>query len=374
MDTFSLWGLHAGRLARLAALGLVALGLSACGEDKTEAAPEIRPVRTIVTTNRAAGEAFSLTGHVEAENEASYGFRIGGRVVERLVNVGDQVKPGQVMARLDPQNEQNAVRSAQAAVSAATASLTQTRNQYERQRQLLARGFTPRAQYEQAEQAFLNARSQVEDAQAQLQIAEDRLGYTELKADTSGVVTQRRAEPGEVVQAGQTVIQVARQDGRDAVFEVPAHVLGSTTGDPEVQVSLTSDPAVTAMGRVREVSPQADPVTRTFRVRVGLIDPPAAMRLGTTVTGRVVVDRGPVIEVPASALTRLNDKPAVWVVDPKAHTVSLRNVEVLRFTPATVAVAEGLKPDEIVVTAGVQALHPGQRVRLLGASGAGARL
>jgi RND family efflux transporter MFP subunit len=374
MDTFSLWGLHAGRLARLAALGLVALGLSACGEDKTEAAPEIRLVRTIVTTNRAAGEAFSLTGHVEAENEASYGFRIGGRVVERLVNVGDQVKPGQVMARLDPQNEQNAVRSAQAAVSAATASLTQTRNQYERQRQLLARGFTPRAQYEQAEQAFLNARSQVEDAQAQLQIAEDRLGYTELKADTSGVVTQRRAEPGEVVQAGQTVIQVARQDGRDAVFEVPAQVLGSTTGDPEVQVSLTSDPAVTAMGRVREVSPQADPVTRTFRVRVGLIDPPAAMRLGTTVTGRVVVDRGPVIEVPASALTRLNDKPAVWVVDPKAHTVSLRNVEVLRFTPAMVAVAEGLKPDEIVVTAGVQALHPGQRVRLLGASGAGARL
>ncbi|MDQ0505378.1 efflux RND transporter periplasmic adaptor subunit [Xanthobacter agilis] len=374
MDTFSLWGLHTGRLARLAALGLVALGLSACGEDKTEVAPEIRPVRTIVTTNRAAGEAFSLTGHVEAENEASYGFRIGGRVVERLVNVGDQVKPGQVMARLDPQNEQNAVRSAQAAVSAATASLTQTRNQYERQRQLLARGFTPRAQYEQAEQAFLNARSQVEDAQAQLQIAEDRLGYTELKADTAGVVTQRRAEPGEVVQAGQTVIQVARQDGRDAVFEVPAQVLGSTTGDPEVQVSLTSDPAVTAMGRVREVSPQADPVTRTFRVRVGLIDPPAAMRLGTTVTGRVVVDRGPVIEVPASALTRLNDKPAVWVVDPKAHTVSLRNVEVLRFTPATVAVAEGLKPDEIVVTAGVQALHPGQRVRLLGASGAGARL
>lgn len=360
----------AGALARFAAVGILAFGLSACGEEKKEAAQDVRPVRTITTTNRAVGEAFSLTGHVEAQNEASYGFRIGGRVIERLVNVGDQVKSGQVLARLDPQNEQNAVRSAQAGLSAANANLTQTRNQYERQRQLLARGFTPRAQYEQAEQAFLNARSQVEDAQAQLQIAEDRLGYTELKADTAGVVTQRRVEPGEVVQAGQTVIQVARQDGRDAVFEVPATVLGATDGDPEVQVSLTSDPAVTALGRVREVSPQADPVTRTFRVRVGLIDAPAAMRLGTTVTGRVVADGGPVIEVPASALTRLNDKPAVWVVDPKALTVSLRNVDVLRFTPAAVVVADGLKTGEIVVTAGVQALHPGQKVRLLAGAGA----
>ncbi|MFG1295353.1 efflux RND transporter periplasmic adaptor subunit [Xanthobacter sp. V13C-7B] len=361
-------------LARAAVLGVVALALSACGEEKKEAATEVRPVRTIVTTNRVASESLSLTGHVEAENEASYGFRIGGRVIDRLVNVGDQVQPGQVMARLDPQNEQNAVRSAQAALAAANASLSQTRNQYERQRQLLARGFTPRAQYEQAEQAFLAARSQVDDAEAQLKIAEDRLSYTELKADSAGVVTQRRAEPGEVVQAGQVVIQVARQDGRDAVFEVPAQFLGSTSGDREVQVSLTSDPAVTALGRVREIAPQADPVTRTFRVRVGLINPPAAMRLGTTVTGRVVADTGPVIEVPASALTRVNDKPAVWVVDPKAHTVSLRNVEVLRFTPAAVAVAEGLKPDEIVVTAGVQALHPGQKVRLLGAAGSGAGL
>ncbi|WP_454915391.1 efflux RND transporter periplasmic adaptor subunit [Xanthobacter sediminis] len=364
----------AGWRAHLAALGVVALSVSACGEEKTAAAPEIRPVRTVVATNRAAGDALSLTGHVEAENEASYGFRIGGRIVERLVNVGDAVKPGQVMARLDPQDEQNAVRSAQAALSAANANLTQARNQYERQRQLLARGFTPRAQYEQAEQAFLTARSQVEDTEARLRIAEDRLGHTELKADSAGVVTQRRAEPGEVVQAGQVVVQVARQDGRDAVFEVPAQALTATSGDPEVAVSLTGDPAVTALGRVREIAPQADPVTRTFRVRVGLIDPPAAMRLGTTVTGRVVVDTGPVIEVPASALTRLNDRPAVWVVDPKALTVSLRNVEVLRFTPASVAVAEGLKPDEIVVTAGVQALHPGQKVRLLGTPVAGAGL
>lgn len=355
------------RAAGAAALALV-LALAGCGEAPEAKAPEPRPVRTVTASSRTASDAVTLTGQVEAQNEAAYGFRISGRIIERLVNVGDRVKPGQVLARLDPQDEQNAVRSAQAALSAANANLSQTRNQYERQRQLLARGFTPRAQYEQAEQAFLNARSQVEDAEARLRMAEDRLGFTELKADSAGVVTQRRAEPGEVVQTGQPVVEVARQDGRDAVFEVPAALLSSLPGDPVVEVTLAGDPAARATGRVREVAPQADPVTRTFRVRVGLIDPPEALRLGTTVIGRVVVDGGPVIELPASALTRLNDKPAVWVVDPKAQTVALRAVEVLRFTPATVTLSEGIKPSEIVVTAGVQALHPGQKVRLLGSA------
>ncbi len=340
--------------------------LAACGEKDEAKAPEPRPVRTVIAAVRPAGDTVTLTGQVEAQNEAAYGFRIGGRVIERLVNVGDQVQPGQVLARLDPQDEQNALRSAQAAVSAATANVTQTRNQYERQRQLLARGFTPRAQYEQAEQAFLNARAQLDDADARVRMAEDRLGFTELKADSAGVVTQRRAEPGEVVQPGQPIVEVARRDGRDAVFEVPAALLSTLPSDPQVEVALAGDPAATAQGRVREVAPQADPVTRTFRVRVGLINPPEALRLGTTVIGRVAVDNAPVIEIPASALTRLNDKPAVWVVDPKTKTVALRTVDVLRFSPAAVAVGEGLKADEIVVTAGVQALHPGQQVRLLG--------
>lgn len=357
------------RLARFTGGPILLAGtllLAGCGEAPKAEKAEPRPVRTALASSRVASDAVTLTGQVEAQNEASYGFRIGGRVIERLVNVGDRVKPGQVLARLDPQDEQNALRSAQAALSAAQANQSQTRNQYERQRQLLARGFTPRAQYEQAEQAYLNARSQVDDAEARLQMARDRLGFTELKADSAGVVTQRRAEPGEVVQPGQSIVEVARQDGRDAVFDVPAALLSSLPADPLVEVTLAGDPNARATGRVREVAPQADPVTRTFRVRVGLIDPPEALRLGTTVIGRVSVDGGPVIEIPASALTRLNDKPAVWVVDPTAKTVALRNVEVLRFTPAAVTVAEGLKPSEIVVTAGVQALHPGQQVRLLG--------
>ena len=131
-------------------------------------------------------------------------------------------------------------------------------------------------------------------------------------------------------------------------------------------VSLTEDPAVTAMGRVREVSPQADPVTRTFAVRVGLTDPPAAMRLGATVVGRLRLESVPTIEIPAAALTESGGRPAVWVVDPASLTVSLRTVEVLRHDPATIAVGDGLDTGDIVVTAGAQALHPGQKTRLLG--------
>jgi RND family efflux transporter MFP subunit len=173
------------------------------------------------------------------------------------------------------------------------------------------------------------------------------------------------AEPGEVIQAGQLIVRVAPEGGRDAVFDVPGQMLRSARGQVSVEVRLTDDPAVVTIGRVREVSPQADPITRTFQVKVGLTDPPAAMRLGVTVTGSVQLDAIPTIELSASALTETDRRPAVWVVDPAQLTVSLRNVDVLRQDPATVAIANGLTPGEIVVAAGVQALHPGQKVRLL---------
>jgi membrane fusion protein, multidrug efflux system len=162
------------------------------------------------------------------------------------------------------------------------------------------------------------------------------------------------------------IVRVARSDGRDAVFDVPGQLLRSAPSDPEILVNLTDDPTVTAHGRVREVAPEADPVTRTFEVKVGLIDAPPAMRLGATVTGRLEIASTPTIEIPATALTRANQQPAVWVVDPSSHTVSIRMVEVQRFDQAYVAISQGLDTGDIVVTAGVQALHPGQKVRLLG--------
>jgi RND family efflux transporter MFP subunit len=342
--------------------------LVACGETAPPPPPAPRPVRVVTVEPRSGGDVVALTGTVQAETEANLGFRIDGRMIERLVNVGDRVRAGQVVAKLDRTNEENNLRAARAALVAAQGQLLEAQNNYVRQRELLVSGFTTRVRYDQAVQTLQTARSAVDSAQAQANIAETRLGYTDLIADASGTVTARGAEPGEVVAPGRMIVRIARQGGVDAVFDVPPVVKDQAPSSAVIDVALTLDPNVRAQGRVREVSPAADPVTGTFRVRVGLEDPPAALRLGSTVTGRMQLDGGAAITVPASALTRQGSSAAVWLVDPAAQTVSLRNVEVARHDPSLAVIAGGLSPGEVVVTAGVQALRPGQKVRLLGAA------
>jgi len=340
--------------------------VGACQPETDHVAPEARPVRAVTIERREAGVPITLTGRIEAEDEAALSFRIAGRILKNDLKLADRVQPGQIVARLESQNELNALRSAEANLAAAQGQLVQARNHFERQDALMARGFTTRPLFDQAKQALQTALSRVDDADAQLDAARDLVGFTELKADAAGVVTAVGPGVGEVVQPGQMVVRLARKDGRDAVFDVPARLIRSAPADPEITVSLTDDPKVTAKGRVREVAPQADPVTRTFEVKIGLTDPPDGMQLGATVTGRMQMHSGPIIEVPATALTKFNRQPAVWIVDPSSSTVSMRNVGVLRYDPTNVAISEGLDTGEIVVTAGVQALHPGQKVRLLG--------
>jgi RND family efflux transporter MFP subunit len=354
--------LTAGLAGALAAL------LAACEPPAEPAAPEVRPVRVRAVERHAAGETVALTGTVQAETEVDLAFRIDGRLVERRVNVGDVLTAGQVVAVLDPQNEESALRAARANLTAARGQLVEARNNYERFRSLVNQGVVSRAEFDARTQQFQTAQAQVDAAQAQVALAENRLSYTRLIADAPGAVTRRGAEPGEVVQAGRMIVQVAREDGRDAVFDVPPAIIERAPANPEIVVSLTMNPEVTAVGRVREIAPRADPVTGTFQVRVGLTDPPDAMRLGSTVTGRMQVGGTAGIDVPAQALTRVDGKPAVWVVDPATSTVSTRAVEVLRYDPAGVLIGDGLEPGEQVVTAGVQALHSGQKVRVLGAA------
>ena len=351
----------------VAATLMAAILLASCGREKSdEVVQDPRPVRTVTVDKRATGLPLVLTGRIEAEDEVALAFRISGRIVENSLKLGDQVQPGQLVARLEPQNEINALRVAQASLVAAQGQLTQARNHFDRQDTLLKQGWTTRANHDQATQALQTTQSQVDAAEAQLKTAHDLVSFTELKADAPGVVTAIGPRAGEVVQAGQMILKLARKDGRDAVFDVPAQSLRSVPSDPEIMVALTHDPSVVARGRVREVAPQANPVTRTFEVKVGLTDTPEAMRLGATVTGRVEREMQATIEVPAAALTKFNSQPAVWVVNPDSRAVSIRNVDVLRYDQAMVAVSGGLDAGEIVVTAGVQALHPGQVVRLLG--------
>jgi RND family efflux transporter MFP subunit len=360
--------LFSGQLPRLLLAVAPALVLMLCGckREVAQETPPPRPVRTIVAEKGGLGQSIVLTGQIQAEKEVALAFRIGGRIIERSVDAGDRVTPDQVVAKLDPQNELNSLRSARAALSAANARLEQDSNHFDRQETLLKQGWTTRANFDQAQKALRTAQAAVDDAKAQVEIAEDRVSYTQLKAGLIGTITRRAAESGEVVQAGQTVFMVARDSGWDAVFDVPAQVLRTAPGDADVTIALTDDPNITVKGRVRQVDPQADPVTRTFKVRVAVNDPPPEMRLGATVTGRMEVDHGHGISLPPSALTATGKNPAVWVVDPDSLTVALRPVEVLRFDSGTVVLSGGLDGGEIVVTAGVQALHPGQKVRPLG--------
>jgi len=349
---------------RVGSLTLLAAALVACRSEQAPPA-EARPVGVVTVAAGQFSDDVQLSGEVQAKKDVGLAFRIGGRVLERPVNVGDRVKAGQVIARLEPALEQNALTAAKAALEAARGEVSTARNTYERQERLMAQGFTTRPRYDQARRAQETAQAALENAEAQVELARDRLGFTELRADVAGVVTARQVEPGEVVQPGQVLVQIARDDSRDAVFNVPAALLDPRFADAKIRVALADAPTVTAYGSVREVAPQADPVTRTFAVRVGLQDPPEAMRLGSTVVGTIEVSTAAIVAIPASALTQQGRSPAVWVVDPAKSTVSLRDIDVLRFDPSKIILSQGLAPGEMIVSAGVQALHPGQRVRPL---------
>jgi RND family efflux transporter MFP subunit len=342
------------------------VALSACQREAEEdAEPAARPVHAMLIEKQDAGDVVVLSGRIAAEDESAVAFRIPGRLIERPVNVGDRVRRGQVLARLEQMNERNQLLAAQAAANAAGAELVRARDELERQQALIGEGFTTRAQVDRALATFRAAESQVKSARAQVQMAEDLVGFTVLVAEYDGNVTARGAEPGEVVQGGQMVLRIAREGGVDAVFEVPPQVLRAASRDLPVEVSLTEDPKVVASGRIREVSPQADPVTGTFTVRVGLDQPPATMFLGSVVAGRVKLANDRLVVIPSSALMSSGGNPAIWVVDPASSTVALRNINILRHEPDSVVVGDGLEPGDLVVTAGVQALRPGQKVRLL---------
>ncbi|HRI16929.1 MAG TPA: efflux RND transporter periplasmic adaptor subunit [Burkholderiaceae bacterium] len=340
-------------------------------------------MRVLTIANRADGAVVALTGTVQAQNEINQAFRIDGRLIERTVDVGDVVRPGQLIARLDPQNEESGLQTARAQLAAAQAQAVQAESNFVRMRDLVVEDAVSRSQFEQAEAARKTAIAQVDAAQSQVVLAQNHLGFTRLVSDVGGIVTARGPEPGEVVSPGRMIVQVAREGARDAVFDVPAQIKDAAIPDPklvvgaarkggadgtavgDLNVSLAMDPKVSAVGRVREVAPRADPVTGTFAVRVRLIDPPPAMRLGSTVTGRMKLDRAPAIELPATALVRADGRTAVWLLDKATGTVSLRAIEVRNADATTVQVASGLKAGDVIVTAGVQALRPGQKVRPL---------
>jgi RND family efflux transporter MFP subunit len=341
------------------------IGLAACNRTVEAPPPEVRPARVMTIDKLSSSGKVALTGTVQAQTEINQSFRIDGRLIERTVDIGDSVRPGQLIARLDPQNEESGLQAARAQLAAARAQLVEARNNHVRMRDLVAEAAVSRAQFDQAEALLKTAEAQIEAVQSQVNLAQNRLSYTRLVSEVAGVVTARGPQPGEIVSGGRMIIQVARDGSRDAVFDVPGQIKDALPKNPQVTVSMSNDANITAAGKVREVSPRADAVTGTFAVRVQLMNPPVSMRLGSTVTGRIPLAAVAGIMIPSAALVRAEGKTAVWVVDAKASTVSLRNITLGSTDADTVHVASGLNAGDVIVTAGVQALRPGQKVRKL---------
>lgn len=339
-------------------LGLMAaIPVAGCRE---EARPVRSPIAVTVEVARISEHApeIVLTGEVAARVTSELSFRVGGRILERKVEVGDHVLADQVLASLDPQEQQANVDAARAGLQAAEARLRLGSSTFERQKSLIRQGYTTRREYDAAEEAFRAGQGAVDVARAQLGTAEDQLAQTVLKPGTSGVITARSAEAGQVVQAAQSVFTLAQDGPRDAVFNVYESIFANETVGKTIQVSLVSDPTVTASARIREVSPTVDPANGTVRVKFEILHPPAAMGLGAAVTGAGRIKARPAIVLPWSAISSSGGAPAVWTMDPGSRAVTLKPVTIAGYEVGTVLVRDGISPGETVVTRGQQLLRP----------------
>lgn len=344
------------------ALMLAAAGLSGCNDGGNAPPARAAFVRTEVVEPKDRQSSITLTGEVQARFRADLSFRISGRVLARYVDVGAHVKAGEVLAILDPAEQEADVAAATAAVLAADSQLRVAKATFERQKALISSGFTTRATYDQAQEGLHTAEGALEAATAQLGTSKDALGYTALRAEADGVVTARSLETGQVVQAAQPVFSLAQDGERDAVFDVYESIFLGNAQSPGVSLALVSDAGVTASGRVREVSPAVDARNSTIRVKVAIKDPPAAMTLGSPVAGTVKIDARRQIALPWRALMAAGTRPAVWTVDPSMRTVALKPVIVGGYEAGDVLIKAGLEPGDRVVVDGGKLLSAGQPV------------
>lgn len=338
--------------------------LSAC--HKKAPPPEIRPVRSFVVHPSADGNTEFLTGQIAPHRIVSLSFRLPGKIVERTVATGDQVHAGQVLARLDDAEVRQTLRAAIADAQAAKASLAQATPLQKRATALLPDRAISRNDYDEAILRYRTAQQAVQSTAARERIAREELDHTRLEANADGVITERLAEVGEVIAAGQPILRMAEAAGRDAQFDVSGDLLrsGLTVGTT-MTICLDANRHICTDGTLYELAPDADPLTRTYRAKVLLQAPPAAMTLGSVAVGRLAATGASDIHLPPSALTAQDGKPAVWVIAPDTMTVTLRPVEVSRYSADDVTVVSGLKTGDRVVTAGVQALYPNQKISLL---------
>lgn len=368
-------GLPLHRVARAAlvpaALALTVV-LAGCGESapaQTEAEP-VRPVQVTTVELRPREAEKTFVGVVRARREIDLAFRVGGKVVQRKVEVGDRVQKGDLIARIDPEDLKLELESARAEMAAATANLAQTTAEDGRYRSLTAKGVASNAELDRKSLAKEEAVGRLERAKRSLELAENRVSYADLVSDTAGVVVSTAAEPGQVVSSGQTIVRVARLDEKEAAVALPETALAAARTS-DASVSLWADPNRRIAAHLRELSPQADPASRTYAARFTLDGNDDAVALGMTATVTLTPKAGVMVaRLPLSSVFDKGHGPHVFVVDAATHTLVARPVELAGYTDDSALITRGVSQGEQVVTLGVHTLEPGRSVHTVPAKDA----
>jgi multidrug efflux system membrane fusion protein len=348
---------------------LVAAAVAGCA--KNEPAPEpIRAVRTMTVGNDAAGGVQEYAAEIRARTESRLGFRVGGKLVRRHVDAGTVVKAGQVLAQLDPQDLRLGQDAARAALVAAQVNQDQALADYKRYKDLRDQGFISSAELERRETTLKSAQAQLDQAKAQANVQGNQAAYATLVADASGVITGVDAEPGAVVAAGAPVVRLAQDGPRDVVFSVPEDkvtLLKALAAQPgRFKVRLWGAGGEPLPATIREIAAAADPVTRTFTIKADIAsDASSQVRLGQTATMLVEMPKTVgVVKLPLSALKEDQGRTVVWVVDKASMTVKAQPVMIAGAEGNDAVLSGGVAPGQVVVTAGVHVLTPGQKVKL----------
>lgn len=342
---------------------LLIVGLSACSKP-VERVELVRPVRVITVAPASSEALVELSGEVQPRYESQLGFRVGGKLVARKIDVGSVVKRGELLMQLDPQDLQLAQSQAKAALSAAESSLVLARADLERYRELRQKNFVSQALLDAREAAYKSALANHDQAAAALTIQANQSSYSRLDADADGVITALQAEVGQVVAAGVPVVKLARSGEKEVRVSIPEDQVESLRGASEVSVRTWANPQAALEGKLRELSPVADPATRTYTAKISLPKAGPEVRLGMTATVQFARSGPATIRLPLTALVSQKDSTAVWVVE--NGKVTLVPVQLAGTSGNELVVLSGLNAGQMVVTAGVNQLQVGQRVSVLG--------
>jgi RND family efflux transporter MFP subunit len=354
------------RLLAGASLAVLAVALAGCNDQVAEKPAPARPVLVATAHYEAATPERSFVGTIRPRIESDMGFRVPGKVAKRLVEVGQTVDVGQPLATLDEVDLKLQAEQATAELGAATGVLAQAAAAEQRAKELRAKGWATDAQMDQARAAADEARARLNRAERSVDLTRNSLSYATLEADARGVVTATLIEPGQVVAAGQTAIRVARFAEKEAVVAIPETLVGrAKTGS--ASVTLWSEPGKTYTAKLREISPSADPATRTYLAKFSLPGAGDSVSLGMTATLTLCDTASErVARLPLSALFNEGDKPSFFVVDDKGD-IALKPVKVKAYESDDVVITGGVEEGDKVVALGVQKLDPSQKVRVVSA-------